>query len=63
MSTIKRFLEDEAGFTGAEKALLTLLGLGVILVVGRIVFDGSQTAAYTTSNKMKESWLPDKVNW
>jgi Flp pilus assembly pilin Flp len=63
MSSIKRFLADEAGFTGAEKALLTLVGLGIALVVGRIIQGGSTSAANTVANNLNQSWLPSSLNF
>lgn len=41
-----RFLHrDERGYTGAQKALLALLACGLLLMVTRIIFHGSDTAA------------------
>lgn len=44
MPPIKKFISDVAGFTGAEKALITLLALALILVVGKLVLSGTSAA-------------------
>lgn len=49
MNEIKDFFEDEAGFTGAEKALITLVGLGLILLVVKVVTGGAKTGATTAA--------------
>ena len=47
MNTLRDFIVDEEGFTGAEKAIFTLLALGVILVIGKVIYDGSKAGATT----------------
>lgn len=47
MKALKMFLKDEAGFTGAEKAVITLIGVGLVLVIGKVVFDSTKTGATT----------------
>jgi len=45
MNSLKMFMQDEAGFTGAEKAVITLIGVGMVLVIGKVVFDSTKTGA------------------
>ena len=45
MTTIRNFLKDEAGFEGAEKALLICVGLAVVLLVGGLIREGANKAA------------------
>ena len=52
MQTLKNFIQDEAGFTGAEKAVITLIGVGVILVIGKLLFDASKSGANTASGQI-----------
>lgn len=56
MQSMKDFVMDEDGFTGAEKALFALLALGLILFVGNFIKDGSEAAA----KKAKESLTKQK---
>ena len=44
MKTMQNFLSDEAGFEGAEKALLICVGLAIVLLVGGLIKDGAQKA-------------------
>lgn len=44
METIRSFLSDETGFTGAEKALLTCVALAIVLLVGKAIYDGANKA-------------------
>ena len=45
MKTLNTFLKDESGVGGAELALLTILGLGLIaLVVNKLTSGGNKTA-------------------
>ena len=52
MQSIMSFLQDEAGFTGAEKAILTLLGVGVVSVISKLVVGSSQTGATNASTQI-----------
>ena len=45
-------LTDEAGFTGAEKALITLVGLGLILLVIKVIQKGAETGANHASTTL-----------
>lgn len=45
MQSLKMFIQDEDGFTGAEKAVITLIGVGLVLVIGKVVFDSTKTGA------------------
>lgn len=44
MKTIKNFLSDDAGFEGAEKALLICVGLAIVLGVGSLIKEGATKA-------------------
>ncbi len=63
MISLKNFLRDEGGFTGAEKALITLLALGIILVVAKFILSGSTKAVTTTKSKLDEQKLPDSPTY
>lgn len=43
MKLLQKFFADNRGFTGAEKTLLTLLTLGLIIAIARFVLLGAQT--------------------
>lgn len=49
MEKLKEFVTDEEGFTGAEKALITLMGLGLILLVVKVIKVGSEKGASQAS--------------
>lgn len=51
MESLRRFFAEKLGFTGAEKALITLLALGLIIIVAKFVLFGSTT----TSTKTREA--------
>ena len=53
MRTFKRFLLEEAGFMAAEKALLTLLALGIAIVVAKYILAGSTKAADTVKSGLE----------
>ena len=54
-SHIRRFIEDETGFIAAEKALITLLALGAIIVVAKYILSGSTTASNTIKTKLEST--------
>ncbi len=62
MNTLRDFIVDEEGFTGAEKAIFTLLALGIILVIGNIIYQGSKTGANTAATQLSGSAAPN-VTW
>jgi hypothetical protein len=41
MRSLRKFLADNLGFTGAERALITLLTLGLIIIIAKFVLYGS----------------------
>ncbi len=57
MKTIRNFLSDEAGFEGAEKALLICVGLAVILLVGGLIKEGANKAADDAKNALNKNPL------
>jgi len=52
MQTLTVFVQEENGFTGAEKAILTLLGVGVVMVISKLVIASSQTGATNASTQI-----------
>lgn len=52
MEQLNKFVAEEDGFTGAEKALITLVGLGLILFVVKIIQKGAQTGSNTASSAL-----------
>lgn len=54
-SHIRRFIEDERGFIAAEKALITLLALGAVIVVAKYILAGSTKASETIKGKLETS--------
>jgi len=44
MKSLRTFLADRRGFTGAEKAIIMLLALGLLIVVARFVRLWAQTS-------------------
>jgi Flp pilus assembly pilin Flp len=59
MEALTRFIGDEEGFTGAEKAIFTLIAIGIILVIGKIIYDGTKSGATTTANQMNQNTAPN----
>lgn len=52
MNSLMQFVSDEEGFTGAEKAVLTLIAVGILLVIGKLLFDSSKMGANTASGQI-----------
>ena len=52
MEQIRSVVDEEDGVTGAEKALITLVGLGLILFVVKIIQSGAKTGANTASSAL-----------
>lgn len=52
MEKIKTFIADEDGFTGAEKAILTVVALGIILAVGAAIKKGADTSAQSAAEAL-----------
>ena len=57
MKTIRNFLRDEAGFEGAEKALLICVGLAIVLGVGSLIKEGATNAGTDAQNALKNNPL------
>jgi hypothetical protein len=57
MTTIRSFLKDEAGFEGAEKALLICVGLAVILLVGGLIRQGANKAGEDAKKALEQNPL------
>lgn len=45
MTSFRKFVQDEEGLSGAETALLCLVGLGLLLFVAQKIKTGAGTAA------------------
>jgi Flp pilus assembly pilin Flp len=57
MTTIRNFVRDEAGFEGAEKALLICVGLAIVLLVGGLIKDGANKAGGDAKNALNQNPL------
>ncbi len=57
MTTMRNFLKDEAGFEGAEKALLICVGLAVILLVGGLIRQGANKAGEDAKKALEQNPL------
>lgn len=58
MRALRQFLTEHTGFVAAEKVLITLLALGIIMVVARFVLSGSTTAATNIQNTLQTQTAP-----
>ena len=63
MKSLRKFFADNLGFTGAEKALITLLALGLIIIVARYVLLGSQAASNTNQGVLTNQAAPKNVDF
>ncbi len=52
MQSLKNFIQEEAGFTGAEKAVITLIAVGIVLVIGKLLFDASKSGGNTAAGQI-----------
>lgn len=52
MQALTAFIRDEEGFTGAEKAIITLIAVGIVVVIGNLIYQGTKTAANTASTQI-----------
>ena len=57
MKTVRNFLNDEAGFEGAEKALLICVGLAIVLLVGGLIRSGAQKAGNDAQKALNQNPL------
>lgn len=63
MKDIKTFIADEDGFTGAEKAILTVVALGIILLVGTAIKDGAKSSADKAKTAMESQQYGKNVGF
>ena len=63
MTSFRKFVQDEEGLSGAETALLCLVGLGLLLFVAKKIKDGAGQAAGNAENMLKETGKADKLEW
>lgn len=54
-----QFIKDESGFTGAEKALITMVALGLILAVVKIIKGGAESGAGKAAERLQGQSIPD----
>lgn len=52
MEDLKTFIAEEDGFTGAEKAILTVVALGIILAVAAAIKKGADKSASTAADAL-----------
>lgn len=58
MRAFRKFFVETSGFAAAEKALITLLALAMILVVARYILAGSTTAAGNVQKVLQQPAPP-----
>ena len=63
MTSFRTFVQDEEGLSGAETALLCLVGLGLLLFVAKKIKDDAGQAAGNAENMLKETGKADKLEW
>lgn len=63
MTSFRTFVQDEEGLSGAETALLCLVGLGLLLFVAQKIKTGAGQAAGNAENMLKETGKADKLEW
>lgn len=63
MESLTNFLQDEDGFTGAEKALITMVALGLILFVVKIIKEGADKGATKASGILENQSAGTKVDF
>jgi Flp pilus assembly pilin Flp len=59
MTSFRKFVQDEEGLSGAETALLCLVGLGLLLFVAKKIKDGAGGAATKAQGMLDDT---DRVN-
>ena len=55
MTSFSKFVQDEEGLSGAETALLALLGLGLLIFVVKKIKEGADTAAGEAAKELTET--------
>jgi Flp pilus assembly pilin Flp len=63
MTSFRKFVQDEEGLSGAETALLCLVGLGLLLFVAQKIKTGAGNAADQGALMLDETKKADKLNW
>lgn len=63
MTSFRKFVQDEEGLSGAETALLCLVGLGLLLFVAKKIKDGAGKAADDAESMLKGTKKVDGIQW
>lgn len=63
MEEITKFVGDEDGFTGAEKALLTVVALGIVLLVAAAIKKGADASAKTGADALNKQKYGSTVSF
>ncbi len=63
MQSFSKFVQDEEGLSGAETALLCLVGLGLLLLVAKKIKEGASAAADKAASELTETDKNSKVSW
>lgn len=63
MTSFRKFVQDEEGLSGAETALLCLVGLGLLLFVAKKIKDGAGDAAGEAEQMLKGTKKAERLTW
>lgn len=63
MDELKNFIGDEDGFTGAEKALLTVVALGIVLLVAAAIKKGAEASSQTAADALTKQKYGSAVSF
>lgn len=55
MTSFSKFVQDEEGLSGAETALLALLGLGLLIFVVKKIKEGADNAAGEAAKELTDT--------
>lgn len=63
MTSFRTFVQDEEGLSGAETALLCLVGLGLLLFVAQKIKTGAGSAADKGKGMLEGTGAADPLKW
>lgn len=63
MTSFRKFVQDEEGLSGAETALLCLVGLGLLLFVAQKIKTGAGKAAGDAETMLKSTEAVEGIDW
>lgn len=63
MTSFRKFIQDEEGLSGAETALLCLVGLGLLLFVAQKIKTGAGKAADKGQQMLEGTGKADNLDW